>query len=129
VKHITILIIFIMLTGCVVYPQKHAAEPMYEVQIDDEGIVGVVLKPSNDLSISALKEISPSVANVGRCDGGRVLTNSTINHFISSPAVYGWMKVAFIVPADSWESIEICATGSDGTQYYWADGYVNVLDA
>jgi hypothetical protein len=81
------------------------------------------IKLSNDIGNTALKPALSSEIKVGSCYGGRVLELTAKKNFTSGSPVYGWIKVASIVPADLFWSIAVCETGVDGVEYYWTGGF------
>ncbi len=95
-----------MLNGCVIYPSRHVAEPSYEISILGESVENVTIATSQD---------TPE----GSCSGGKPLNNTGGNKFVSEPEIR-WLKLAFMVPVNTYRPIKICVLGKDNQEYYWA---------
>ncbi|WP_413662905.1 hypothetical protein ACG1BZ_17285 [Microbulbifer sp. CNSA002] len=105
-KPLILLAFMLCLSSCVVYPERHISEPRYEISIAGGSFVKV--------QITSVLE-----AKAGTCEGGSILYLEE-GMYISEP-VYGWIKMSFMVPIDSFKPIKICAIEESGKHYYWEE--------
>ena len=105
-RMLLLIITFVLLSGCVVYPSRHISEPSYEVKISGEPVENVSITSSLG---------SPE----GSCSGGKNLKSSGDNNFVSEPEIK-WIKLAFMVPVNTYRLIKICVLDKNGHKYYWS---------